>query len=584
MKRFDDPKFQTELASRLSQLDVEQVEAMMPISRKAGFYTGEIRDTADPSLVTEMLMAILASLGKPVEIRRIQKRIRDDVLWNDCLLPWRRSPLWLTIRIAIQTTLTYMLPMSQALPEYKRLMLFVLTEIASRASAANIPHDIRHVIIAKIARRALKLGPGFLGSVRDRALETCQVMKEDHELVWQSIVKADADRPVTIDKRPFEHDTSLSLHHSKPYLDFVLGLNYDAPELQPPFDPQCDSWLHWSLELPVLKAHPLREENIYALAEFESWVSDSLSVWKQQRLASSGSNNSHGQECRALAALAKQYLDLSLPIYDHVPEQKSMMILVILELWHALDALTVRSLPLLRHFSPTIPSDLFNPLLLSKRSCMQRLQNIELYIAARQSRAKLDYPSVFSDPRSKTFAVQYYATSPRLQALRRRIEDDATALRSLKEVQWRELSEDYRRLKDDAKSESCITRRNCDGETYHPADCPKCNLNRRAAAMTIDVHEWPLPRDEFSCISAVFELDCPVEFVAWRDLTWTIVHDLARKQSSNLSQPAVSLFCYAGLKEYAEDKGSRLTLASTTKPFAKSHYKTLKFPVDSHSS
>lgn len=58
---------------------------MMPQSRKAGSHMAEMRDTASPGLVTEMLMSMLASLGRPAEVNQTQKRVRDDVLWYDSL-------------------------------------------------------------------------------------------------------------------------------------------------------------------------------------------------------------------------------------------------------------------------------------------------------------------------------------------------------------------------------------------------------------------------------------------------------------------------------------------------------------------
>jgi len=77
---FDHADFQLELAHRLGQLDVEVIQEMLPQSKKAGYQTGEFRDTAHPGLVTEMLMSILAPLGRAVKVRQIRKRIRDDVL------------------------------------------------------------------------------------------------------------------------------------------------------------------------------------------------------------------------------------------------------------------------------------------------------------------------------------------------------------------------------------------------------------------------------------------------------------------------------------------------------------------------
>ena len=153
---FGNESFQRELADKICRLDVEHVEEMMPKSQKAGRKNVEVRDTTNPSLVTEMLMAILASLGTPVDVQQIQKRVRDDVLWDKCLLPWRRSSFWLALRVTVQSTLAAILPNKEALAEYKNFMIFFLTEVAHQASTLNFPDEMCHLILAKIARRAFK--------------------------------------------------------------------------------------------------------------------------------------------------------------------------------------------------------------------------------------------------------------------------------------------------------------------------------------------------------------------------------------------------------------------------------------------
>lgn len=64
---FDDALFRNELAAALSKLDVEVIDEMMPKSQKAGSKMAEIRDTSHPGLVCDMIMAILAFLGEPIQ-------------------------------------------------------------------------------------------------------------------------------------------------------------------------------------------------------------------------------------------------------------------------------------------------------------------------------------------------------------------------------------------------------------------------------------------------------------------------------------------------------------------------------------
>ena len=564
---FCDRKFQHEMADKLSKLDIEEIQEMMPQSHKADTRTGEVRDTTNPSLVTEMLMAILASLGSPVVCRQIQKRTRDDVLWNDCILPWRRSALWLTIRVALQSTLIHALGSEEGTSGYKNFMIFCITEVASRATAANLPGDLCHVIVAKVARRASKLGPEILSFVQDRALDVCQMIASKQKRTWEAICDQDGKRPTTIDEWNFEADTGLSLKTSSQYLNIILDNDQVMLETQSPFAPKCHSWLGLHRGLPRLDGlGTVKDENAYTLAEFEAWISGCLPTWRQQRLAGLDS-----EDCMALAGLATKYRDAALPLYHGAPEQLSTMILVIAELWYALDLLASAILPLLKDFSPDIELGFFDPLLLPKQAQMHRLREIELYIAARESQANPSNPSIFSDPVENSFAVQFYASSMHHQALRARIEADASVERTQKEAEWRASTKQYEKLKEDAKQRVCLC--------LNKGECQKCVIDRQAQAMTIDVHEWPLPECEVSCTSALVELDCPIEFAAWRNVTWMLAHDLGREATRRGQNPAAELSKYAGLFSYAQHRQSRLTLASKTKPFAKAHYHILKFPI-----
>lgn len=573
---FYDREFQHELANKLSKLDVEEIQEMMPQSHKAGKKMGEIRDTTDPSLVTEMLMAILASLGEPIVCQQIEKRTRDDVLWDNCLSPWRRSALWLAIRVALQTTLTNALGSEEGRSEYKNFMVFLITGIASQASAAKLPDDLCHVIVAKVARRTSKLGSKILGFVQDRALSVCQMISSDQKKAWKAVCEKDGKRRTSVDGSNLERDTCLTLDTSRPFLNAILVNDQGMHQPQSSFEPKCRPWLGLHHELPTLDGLGSgNEEIVYALAEFEAWVADCLPNWRQQRLAA----RDFGL-CMELAQLTIKYRDAALQLYHGAPEQKSTMFLVIAELWQTLDMLASGQMPLLKAFSPGITQNLFDPLLLPKQTQMQRLREVELHIAARQRQAKPNNPSIFSDPNRSSFAVQFYSSSTHHQALRARIEGDASVKKTQKEAEWRARSDELEQLKNDAKRRSCEDTRDVYGNMCHDEyKCQKCAIKRQAEAMTIDVYEWPLPDDESSCISAVVELDCPTGFAAWRNLTWMLVHDLGRQTKLAGDSPAAELSTYAGLQSYAQQKQSRLTLASTTKSFAKAHYHVLKLPV-----
>ena len=581
---FDDPKFQKELAMRLCQLDVEVIEEMMPESIKADKSTAEIRDTVHPGLVTEMLMATLAPLGIPITVCQISKRTRDDVLWKDCLIPWRRSPLWLAIRVAIQSTLAATLPCDQATIQYKDFMIFFLAHIGSMALSVDLSDELCHIISIKIARRTWKLGEDISKAVQDKVLITCNAIRAKLESKWQTVQLQDADRLTTVEKRPFAQDTAITLPRSEQYLQAALDRGKVRFEDQDVLDPHCESWLRWRNGLPSLSNLPglsSQEAKVQALGEFEGWVSHSLPEWTEQRLASAFSDEYRTQACRTIADVAIEYRNITSSAYADSSEQLSTMLLTIAELWHALDLLTIESIPLLADFSAGIEAGLFDPLLLPKKGQMTRLRKVEQHLSTRQSKARVsNYPSIFSDPRPQSFAVQYFESSSHHQALRRLIEHDAEKAQEEKKVEWKDSMKKYRRLKDEAKATPYRFKNDEHSKDVHDdAKCKKCPLDHQADAMRIQVHEWPLPSSDVDCKSAVFELACPREYSAWRNLTWMLLQDLSREGQWKTVYPLAHLSTYTALREYHTDNGSWLTLSSGTKPFAKTHYSQLSFPV-----
>ena len=61
----------------LRKLDLETVGEMVPIAIKAGKRSPEVRDTAHPGDVTEMLMALLLSFGNSFTASQIHKQNRQ---------------------------------------------------------------------------------------------------------------------------------------------------------------------------------------------------------------------------------------------------------------------------------------------------------------------------------------------------------------------------------------------------------------------------------------------------------------------------------------------------------------------------
>jgi len=114
---------------------------------------GPHKDTVHPQFATEWLPGILRGIGSPQDVSRIYKRTRDDVLWGGGSEPWRRSPRWMLIRVAIQTTIAS----SGDHTRYKIFMIYFMATVLDLAIQHDFPSDMLHVMLAKINRRIQKL-------------------------------------------------------------------------------------------------------------------------------------------------------------------------------------------------------------------------------------------------------------------------------------------------------------------------------------------------------------------------------------------------------------------------------------------
>ena len=99
IKIFDEEGCRSTLAHTIAKMSHQEVAEMKPKVMKAGDEHIEERDTTDPGLVTDFLVTVLSALGETVQASRIWKNTREEVLWRHARLPWRRSPVWLLVRV-----------------------------------------------------------------------------------------------------------------------------------------------------------------------------------------------------------------------------------------------------------------------------------------------------------------------------------------------------------------------------------------------------------------------------------------------------------------------------------------------------
>ncbi|KAG2366240.1 hypothetical protein BDR07DRAFT_1480293 [Suillus spraguei] len=230
----NDATFHAELANFLVCMDRDVLDATA-MRRKADSTVPEDRDTAHPRYITELLTGILRGLGSIADVPRIRKRIGDDVLWDNAKLPWRRSSLWLVIRVALQTTLE-----RNALGRttYKSFMLFLMARVTTLAINHNyhLSNDVLHFMSAKIARRLFKLGTSTSLELSQMVVMATSDVKSVLERRWKSVQDDQTSPPWAPETLSVLQHTHLSLDTSRGYIRQALLDQHSSPP-STPFSP-----------------------------------------------------------------------------------------------------------------------------------------------------------------------------------------------------------------------------------------------------------------------------------------------------------------------------------------------------------
>jgi hypothetical protein len=322
--------------------------------------------------------------------------------------------------------------------------------------------------------------------------------------------------------------------------------------------------------------HPGQKLDQYlSLADFEAWVERDLPKFKTIVPPTD-------TECLRLADKICRYQDAAIGPYTNNPEQSSIMLLTILELWVLLDEFTIKLIPLLKEYSPGLDKQFLNVLQLPRLEDMNRLHRVEVYLEQRRRESERSLPSVFADPTRKCFAARYFDHSESMKTLHEEITRHGDIARDAKEQEWLEKSAEHEGLAKKISENSCLYSADATNpllKVHEERHCRKCYLQRVARRMRIQVHENPLPSDPAYAKAVVFELRCPPAFAAWRDSTWKFLSELARPHQVPGLVPALMIQDYSQYRRWVQGNRPTVTIGSWTKSFLDTHYASVGFPV-----
>ncbi|KAE9375857.1 hypothetical protein N431DRAFT_556187 [Stipitochalara longipes BDJ] len=544
--------------------------------------SGTHKDTVHPQFVTEWLPGILRGIGSPLNVTRIHKRTRDDVVWGDGLEPWRRSPRWMVLRVATQTTIAN--PGDPT--RYKIFMIYFMATILDLAVQDEYPSDMIHVMLAKINRRIQKLNltiqndAPWAEQAQDFVSETMEYARSLIAKRWNTVQKsadsAGTFRLAELKKLKPLSDTILRLPNLRPFLQRLHNIEL-VQRQESTFDGKCIRRINRSgISLPDTKSLETTSDSEIRLSlmDLEVWASYSLDSWLER--------NTNSETCLIkLSKVISWYMTTSATRYTGSPESFSVMVLTLMLLWTALDQAAISHYPLLSKFDPGFPTDLFDSLLLAKRHQMRQLRDVEKYLLRRKANSLVANPSIYGDVSSPlSFGAQYFDQSSVHQRLKERIETEARNNSKAKKVELKDAKIQFSNLIAKSNLLSCTTAtkwygrgRNREERVIHDPRCVKCELRKQAQSLRILCHEWPLPTSEPAAKSVVFELDIPKLIRAWRSTTYRILVDVLNPTPPTQAKPkSVILTEYEGLATHLKSKADRLQLASSAKPFVQTQH------------
>ena len=582
---FSDPEFQTNLAEFLERASSESVKRFAARTKKAGYSTFESRDTGDPALITQMLMTLIEVNGHRISPVRLRKRVRDDVSWTSgSERPWRRCPLWLVLRVGLQRYLSSLTGGEQGRCFYKFLVCVVHAQLLQDSHHLN--PELLFFLKAKLSRRVVKLQQDMSNASSATIQTTYRHMLDKLEPVflkatqavtvyvgnlWANFKKS-IQRPILpLPQSAEPGDLYLRLPNSGGYLRSVLEKPLFRSRDTLSSVPR--QFARKSSSLATSRCLETFSQRYFQLAEEE------LAIKRDVR-AFTSSTITHEEGCKTYAQKISKYIGAVSKLYDDNSEQKGLMLLTVMELWMVMDQHACNMFSLLKEFNPGFPTEMLDVLQLLRFQDMERLLKIQTYLQGRHSKCGGCRMTVFDDPVQGCFAEQMYNSSSEMQELYRDVEAAAASARIDKEQQWRELSVEFDDLTHQISGMSHIyTTENSSFSQVHSRNCPKCQMEKLAGSMRIQIHEHPLPVSQVHAKAVIFELCCPVAFAAYRDATWIIISTLGQGKLIDSFEPKILLSEYSELKRYSSSLTFTLSLASTTKSFLRTHYSYLKFPV-----
>lgn len=566
----------------------ESVKDFAAHAFKAGTQIFEYRNTAEPGLISSMLMAILQENGRRIAPKPLQKMVRDDVCWNNADKPWRRLPFWLILRVSIARFLAIKLGGEIGRADYKFCLVHLLSNFLSEIQGSATSVERLDFLKKKICRRLTKLEVD-----KERSQDEDVAVRIDYLFLrlesrikgavsqasafinasWSQQKLFMAKTVPPLPRRAAPDDLRLDLRASGELLTSILT-GYSRPRKF------GDDRFNSVSIAEAAKRHLSSFAQLhFNLVDMETRCHDFLTA--------SALSQQGDKICTSASQLISEHIRSVFFLPDFATDVKSGLILNIMELWVKMDQAACNLYPLLKEYHPMIYPEMLDVLLIPDQQDMERLLHVQLYLEDRISTCGRSKVSIFDDPNVRGCfghrAYEEFPDSRNFKSLHESIESWAQTQRQAKKREWKEKMSEYSFLSKQVEQSSCVYIMDEDKPLvrgFHHPQCHRCRMLNDLDHMRIQVYEHPLPSDHVVAKAVIFELACPAIFALYRDTSWKIISKLSFPALEESMKPRCSIREYEQLQRFRNDTTSSFSLASTTKSFLITHYSRLSFPVE----
>ncbi|CAF3852881.1 unnamed protein product [Rotaria sordida] len=481
-------------------------------------------------------ITIVNNSSTPIDFK---KKHRDQIRWSNSLLPFRRSGLWMTIKVAFHTILTKRLGYIGTIV-YKSLITYFLTCIIYETHV-QMSTDLLVHCIRKIVRRLNKIECLSSSVDANDVNQWVQYTKQKiqttiDEIIpksnWQESIRMIQQMKTNPLMTNFELDNSEIYQHSCKELNTYLSrqessttfpLSLDINTFEHKIATKDQDYIP-SIEILTKKFQYTIDR---ALIRLEIWVELCLEQWFNQSIASINTKN----RFEILLGFFEDYQNAALNHYysENGPTDPigySRFILTCLTIIHSMHKKLCNDTRFerLKLHSIGIPNlkNVFEFLVLPMREDMIRARDLYDYFKAFNGKSYPDLLTNITD--NDAFGI--YDTSQSLTMINImdeiRVQTNKVKQQKIQEVEDAKVK--HTDLMNAIKNLSCACTYGGSRRRRYHIKCQKCINQEEVNNIKVETYESPLPLERESTFAVIFELQMPVEIRSYRDVIWQFIN------------------------------------------------------------